>query len=479
MQLSIHPYSHPLRSEALQAFCWNSESATLPNIPELQPAVLQTLIQERKLKPGSAVLLTCATESSYYTLAPFRAPETWDARTATKLGTTLAQVWRDSGKEEFQWIAPETLDRDTLLRVLTALLLELRPFDTYLQEKKPQPTCIQVLTTQLTEEDQTQLLNQVNAIHWARTLGNEPANIMTPSRLAQEAEEKLQALGVRVQVLGQEEILALGMQAFWQVARGSSEEPKLIVLEYLNQPQSDIRVALVGKGLTYDSGGYSLKDTPNMVTMKADMCGAAAVLGAFADLASRQAPVNVVGVIAACENLVSGHAYKPGDIIGSMSGKHIEITNTDAEGRLTLADAVYYAHAKLQATEIVDICTLTGACVVALGESYTGVLTEREDLWASLEIASKQTGDKIWRMPCDPELLEGLRTPVADIKNSGPRWGGMMTAGLFVREFTEGTPWMHLDIAGPSFQTKADGFYPEGATGVGAELLAAYTEDRF
>ncbi len=309
------------------------------------------------------------------------------------------------------------------------------------------------------------------AINLSRLLVDQPANAITPVQLAAEAVAAAETYGMEHEVFDAKKIQELGMDAYWSVAKGSDNEPRFIILRYLNNPDSDEKIALVGKGMCYDSGGYAIKPAGGMVTMHADMGGSAAVIGAITALAKEKAKVNVVAIVAAAENMISGHAMRNGDIIGSLSGKTIEVINTDAEGRLTLADAVTYAQKYEKATRIVDIATLTGACVVALGNEITGVITNDDQLWAGLDEGAKISGDKIWRMPCDEDMAKLNKSTRADIKNSGVRGGGMITAGMFVRAFTGGLPWAHLDIAGPAYQSDGGEQYAAGATGVGAELL--------
>lgn len=309
------------------------------------------------------------------------------------------------------------------------------------------------------------------SINLARLLVDQPANAITPEQLAAEAVAAAETFGMEYEIFDAKKIQELGMDAYWSVAKGSDNEPKFIILRWLNNPDSKEKIALVGKGLCYDSGGYAIKTASGMVTMHADMGGSAAVIGAITALAREDAKVNVIAIVAAAENMISGHAMRNGDIIGSLSGKTIEVINTDAEGRLTLADAVTWAQKYEKATRIVDIATLTGACVVALGNEITGVITNDDKLWAGLDEGAKISGDKIWRMPCDEDMAKLNKSTRADIKNSGARGGGMITAGLFVRAFTGGLPWAHLDIAGPAYQSEACEQYAAGATGVGAELL--------
>lgn len=318
------------------------------------------------------------------------------------------------------------------------------------------------------EKGVDEAIKLMEGVFLARDLINQPANIIYPETLAQIAKEKLTQTGVKVTVYGQKEIEDLKMEAFLNVARASTKEPKLIVMEYMNDPDSEEKIALVGKGLTYDSGGYAIKPAASMADMFCDMGGSATVIGTIYALSALKAKVNVVGVVASCENMISGDGFKNGDIIGSMSGKTIEILNTDAEGRLTLADAVYYATNNLGATKLIDLATLTGACVVALGEQVTGSVTNNDDFFAELEKGNKRAGELVWKMPSTDYYKKMNESKVADIKNIGGKFGGMMTAGLFVGAFLakEDIPWIHLDIAGTAYITEANGYLRERGTGI-------------
>ncbi|VWL85630.1 leucyl aminopeptidase [Oceanivirga miroungae] len=315
------------------------------------------------------------------------------------------------------------------------------------------------------------LENLMSAVFETRDLVNLPSNYIYPETLAKNAQELLSPLGVKVSIYGKEEIKKMGMEAFYAVGKGSDNEPRLIVMEYDNNSDSNEKIALVGKGITYDAGGYSLKPSDSMKTMFCDMGGAASVIGTILALAKNKVKTNVVGVVAACENAVSGHSYKPGDIIGSLSGKTIEVDNTDAEGRVTLADSVYYATKFKNATKVIDLATLTGACLVALGEVYTGALTNNQEFYNNLLEASYKAGEKIWQLPYDKEFKKLNKSHVADIKNSGGRLGGTITAGLFISEFINDLPWVHLDIAGTAFLSSANSYLPKGATGVHVKTL--------
>ena len=316
---------------------------------------------------------------------------------------------------------------------------------------------------------QGELLAEIALI--SRNLVNEPSNVIYPETLANEVINLGKKYGFETEVYGKEDIEKLGMEAFISVAKGSDKEPKLIVMKYNGDKESNEILGLVGKGLTYDSGGYSIKPTNSMVDMKTDMGGAAAVIGAMCGISKSKLNKNVIAVVAACENLISGHAYKPGDIINSMGKKTIEILNTDAEGRLTLVDAVYYAINSEKVTKIVDIATLTGAAIVALGTVATPIISNNDEFYNKLDEAASLSDEKIWRMPVFEEFKKVLKGKEADLNNSPGRDGGCITAGLFIGEFVGDTPWIHMDIAGTSVSSKDFGYKSKGATGEGARTL--------
>lgn len=356
-------------------------------------------------------------------------------------------------------------------------------FDKYKSEKKDALTLKEVYLEVLDEKrskvieaiDEVQLL--IEGIFLTRNLVNEPAINMYPEILAQAAIDNLKAYDVEVNVYGKDEIKNMGMEAFLAVAEGSSKEPQFIVMTYKGDPSSDKKIALVGKGLTYDSGGYDIKPGESMSSMHSDMAGSASVIGAMLSIAKAKLNKNVVAIIAACENMVSGGAYKNGDIIKSMSGKTIEIISTDAEGRVTLADALWYAATVVKADKIVDLATLTGACVVALGSINTGAITNDEILMKEIKEASELAGEYIWELPHNDEYKDLYKSHFADIKNSGGRGGGAITAGLFLSEFVDNKPWVHLDIAGTSFISEDKGYLPKGATGVPVKTLYYFVKE--
>jgi leucyl aminopeptidase len=312
------------------------------------------------------------------------------------------------------------------------------------------------------------------ATWFARDLVNEPANAVTPAHLARVAAEIAREGKLRLRVYERDDCRKLGMGAFLGVAAGSEQPPKFIHLTYTPAGPSRRRVAVIGKGITFDAGGLDLKTAEGMLRMKDDMSGAAAVLGIMRVLPRLQPPVQVHGLIAATENMPSGSAIRPGDVLRAMNGTTIEVGNTDAEGRLTLADALSYANERIKPDEIVDLATLTGACVVALGPLCTGLLANDQRLADRLLSAAERAGERVWQLPLIDEYREFLRSEVADLNNVGPRGGGAITAGLFLKEFAGQTPWAHLDIAGPAFSEKDLPLAPKGGTGVAVRTVLSY-----
>jgi leucyl aminopeptidase len=315
------------------------------------------------------------------------------------------------------------------------------------------------------------------AVYFARDLVSTPSNEMTPTILAGRAKDVAKNKGVRVSVLDVKGIKKAGMNAMLGVARGSHEPAKFIILRYDGAPKKEKPVVVVGKGITFDSGGISLKPAEKMDEMKADMSGGAVVLGVFKAISELGLPVNLVGLIPATENLPGGGAYKPGDVLRSLSGKTIEIISTDAEGRLLLADALTYA-GHFNPAAVVDIATLTGACVIALGEDVIGMLGTDDKLKAQVRAAAEETGEKLWELPLWEDYAELLKSDVADFKNTGGRAGGAISAAVFLSKFVGKYPWVHLDIAGPAWRKAGKPYIPKGASGIGVRLLVRFLMDR-
>jgi len=311
----------------------------------------------------------------------------------------------------------------------------------------------------------------------ARRLAMMPGNVCTPDLLAETAREIGQRHGMEVTVLGRAEMEAEGMGSFLAVAQGTPQEPKLVVLKYNGGPSGQKPVMLIGKGLCFDSGGISIKPAQGMEFMKFDMCGAAGVLGALEAVGQMKLSVNVVGMIGATTNMPSGTAMNPGDVVKSHFGKFIEIINTDAEGRLVLADLLSYAR-RFNPDVVIDAATLTGACVIALGHAATGVFTNDDALLAEVLAAGKRAGEPGWPLPLWDEYKDLIKSDVADVKNSGGRPAGAVTAALFLKEFVEGFPWVHLDIAGTAYSESDLVTIPKGPTGVPTGTFVEFIRGR-
>ena len=309
------------------------------------------------------------------------------------------------------------------------------------------------------------------AVNLTRRLVNEPPSDMYPASFAEEAVRVAEGCGLAAEVWDQARLEAERCGSLLAVARGSDREPRMVILRYSGGPSGQAPLALVGKGVTFDSGGLSIKPTDGMKTMKCDMAGAATVLGAMQAIARLKLPVNVVGLCGLVENMLSGSSYKLGDVLTARSGKTIEVLNTDAEGRLVLADVLDVA-VGLGPSRIIDLATLTGACVVALGNDVAGLMTNDQAWCDAVKSAADACGEPVWQLPMFPEYGEQIRSEVADIKNVGEgRWGGAITAAKFLEEFVQGKPWVHIDIAGPSFLESSKPWLEAGGSGFGVRTL--------
>jgi leucyl aminopeptidase len=312
------------------------------------------------------------------------------------------------------------------------------------------------------------------ATNWARDLGNEPANVLTPSALAERARQMAQQVGLECEVLGPAELEELQMGALLGVARGSAEPPRFIILRHRGGPAGQPGLGLAGKGITFDSGGISIKPAENMDAMKMDMCGGAAVLGALCAIAQLNPAINVTGLVPATENMPGGRAYHPGDILRASNGKTIEILNTDSEGRLILADALAHA-VRLGLSPLVDIATLTGSIRVALGSVRAGLFSNDAELQQTIQRAAESAGERVWPMPMDPEYDELIHSEIADVKQTGGRFGGSIAAAKVLSRFVDDRPWAHLDMPNMAWRSERQPDGERGATGFGVRLLAELT----
>ncbi|HIK28624.1 MAG: leucyl aminopeptidase [Oscillatoriaceae bacterium SKW80] len=345
------------------------------------------------------------------------------------------------------------------------------------EDKGPQVQQVDLLGFPNQEEAIARARQIVSGVILARQMVAAPANEMTPMAMADTAVAIASEHGLAVEILEREDCEKLGMGAFLGVAQASELPPKFIHLTYKPEGTPRRKVAIVGKGLTFDSGGLNIKVQGGIETMKMDMGGAAATLGAAKALAQLKPDVEVHFISAVTENMISGKALHPGDILKASNGKTIEVNNTDAEGRLTLADALIFAE-KLAVDAIVDLATLTGACVIALGDEIAGLWSTSDALASELLAAAEKAGEKLWRMPLEEKYFEGLKSQIADMKNTGPRSGGSITAALFLKQFVKDTPWAHLDIAGPVWTEKENGYNNVGATGYGVRTLVNWVLDK-
>ena len=316
-----------------------------------------------------------------------------------------------------------------------------------------------------------------DSVYFARDLISAPSNEMTPTIMAQKAREIARRKNVSCKVLDKNKMKEMGMNALLAVASGSHEEPKFIILEYAGGRKKEAPIVLVGKGLTFDSGGISIKPAEKMDEMKTDMSGGAAVMGVIMAAADLKLPLNITALIPATENLPGGSAYKPGDIIKSYSGKTIEVLNTDAEGRLILADALAYA-SEFKPEAVIDIATLTGACIIALGDDVIGMLGTDDKLKKEIDKAAQNTGELVWELPLWDSYHELIKSDIADYKNTGGRAAGTITAAAFLSKFVGDYPWVHLDIAGPAWTSKDKAYIPKGAAGVAVRLLVEFLRNR-
>ncbi len=373
-------------------------------------------------------------------------------------------------------------EKDFLTRMSSGAILNSYRFDKYLtkepKEKKPTLKSITVVTDEAAamRKSLSVIQKRADAVFLARDLISEVPNVLYPESFANIIKKELSPLGIEVKVLGMKEMEKMGMGAIVAVGKGSVREPKMVTMQYRGGSKTQKNIAFVGKGVTFDTGGISLKPGPGMEDMKWDMSGAAAVVGLMKTLAVRGAKVNAVGVVGLAENMPSGNAYRPGDIVTSMSGQTVEVHNTDAEGRLVLCDALTYCQQKFNPTEIVDLATLTGAVIIALGSEYAGIFSNDDAFSQNLISAGKQVGEHLWPLPLNDAWDKAIDTPQADMKNiSGSRDAGSAIGAHFLKRFVnKDVKWAHLDIAGVAWTNKDRMSTPKGAVAFGVRLLDQY-----
>jgi leucyl aminopeptidase len=399
-----------------------------------------------------------------------------------KVAGAAVRALKPRGLRSLAFVLPDAMSPEEALRaVVEGAIVGDFDADTYKSDRKDQR--MESLTV-VASGDQATLERALEEAriaaesqNFTRELVNEPSNRMTPTILAQRAQDMCKATGLECEVYGADKIRELKMGAFWGVAQGSDEPPALIVMRYepAGAPATPV-LGLVGKGITFDSGGISIKPADGMEKMKYDMAGGATMIGAMRAIALLKPKIKVIGIVCATENMPSGKAQKPGDIQTAMSGKTIEIINTDAEGRLVLADGLAYAR-QLGCTHLIDAATLTGAVVVALGYANAGVFSSDDDFYNRFKAAIDKAGEKMWRLPLGDDYLEAMRSQIADLQNTGGRWGGACTAAAFLKEFAEDTPWIHLDIAGTAWMEDAKPWIAKGPSGIAVRSLVEFARE--
>ncbi|HSV29322.1 MAG TPA: leucyl aminopeptidase [Candidatus Omnitrophota bacterium] len=358
-------------------------------------------------------------------------------------------------------------------------------FDKYLtKEKKEDKPSLKKLTVMLDDHSAAKsafgpLDRIADGVFLTRDVVSEPANVIHPESLADEA-KKLAEIGIDVEVLGEKQMKKLGMGSLLGVGQGSDRESQLVIMRWMGaKNQEEPPVAFIGKGVTFDTGGISIKPAGGMEDMKWDMAGAGAVIGTMKALAGRQARVNAVGVVGLVENMPSGNAQRPGDVVKSMSGQTIEVINTDAEGRLVLADALWYAQDRFKPKFMIDLATLTGAIIISLGNEYAGLFANNDQLAERIAAAGKEVGEPVWRLPMGDSYDKQLKSDIADMKNVGGREGGSITAAQFLKRFVNDVHWAHIDIAGTAWSKKDTATCPKGATAFGVRLLDRLVADHY
>ena len=399
-----------------------------------------------------------------------------------KMAGAAVRTLKAKDLKSFAFILPSGVDGAAKSIVEGALVGDFDP-DYYKSDRKEQK--LDELTILATKGSNQRSLNSAveqgriigESQNFTRDLVNEPSNRMTPTILADRAKAMCEETGLECEIYGPDKIKELKMGAFWSVSQGSDEEPRLIVMRY-DPPRAPKKrvLGLVGKGITFDTGGISIKPADGMEKMKYDMAGGAAMIGAMRAIAQLKPNLKVIGIVCASENMPSGKAQKPGDVQFAMSGKSIEIINTDAEGRLVLADGLHYAR-QLGCTHLIDAATLTGACVVALGMVQAGAFSNDDDFYERFSQALPKAGEKMWRLPAEDDYRDMIKSDIADIKNTGGRWAGATTAAMFLKEFVGDTPWIHLDIAGVAWMEDNKPWIARGPSGVPVRALVEFAGD--
>ena len=430
-----------------------------------------TLLHKPDKLKAKRVLLLGGGKSKKFTAADLR-----------KLSGAAVRALKARGMRSFAFLVPGEVKADDAVKaIVEGAFVGNFDSDTYKSDRKDQKIDALTIVARGDQGSLQKAMDEARILgesqNFTRQLVNEPSNNMTPTILADHAKKMCQEVGLKCEVYGADKIKELKMGAFWGVAQGSDEPPALIVMRYepAGAPEKPV-LGLVGKGITFDTGGISIKPADGMEKMKYDMAGGATMIGAMRAIALLKPKVKVIGIVCATENMPSGKAQKPGDIQTAMSGKTIEIINTDAEGRLVLADGLCYAR-QLGCTHLIDAATLTGAVVVALGYYNAGIFSNDDAFYERFNKALAKSGEKMWRLPVTDEYLDQTRSSIADLMNTGGRWGGASTAAAFLKEFAEDTPWLHLDIAGTAWMEDQKPWIAKGPSGIAVRSLVEFVRD--
>jgi leucyl aminopeptidase len=402
-----------------------------------------------------------------------------------RAGAALAAKYVTSGETSLAIDAVESgLGAQDLAAVLTGVLLRSWRYDVHKTKLKDEQKVSLAEVAVIGAPDGTEAAWQAQqavaeGVVFTRELVAEPANVIYPESFVERCEQRFAGTGAELTVLGEPEMRALGMGALLGVSQGSARPPRLLAIRWNGGTQGEAPTVFVGKGVTFDTGGISIKPAAGMEDMKWDMGGAGAVAGVMLALAKRQAKANVIGVCGLVENMPDGNAQRPGDVVTSMDGQTIEVINTDAEGRLVLCDAITWAQGEFSPARVIDLATLTGAMIISLGHEHGGIFANDDALAEQLVAAGKASGDKLWRFPLSPAYDKLIDSEIADIRNVGPRYAGSITAAQFIQRFVkEGTPWAHLDIAGMVWADKPGAVWGKGATGYGVRLIDRFVRDQ-
>jgi len=463
-----------------------SKSKIVKKVNEVLKGTITQLIEEESFKSGLGKILNVNTVgkigSDRVLLVGLGKKSEFVPSSLKKIGIAVAKKVKNFASKVIFSLDLESNKQNSQYLIM-GLILGTYDFNKYKSNNNSSniDTKYNFLWNKLTQKDfDSSVENGVaiaEATCFARDLVNEPPDTMTPSRLAEFAKEIADENGLECEIFNNVDIRQKGMGGLHAVSKGSLEDPRFIHLTYKPRKKARKTVAIVGKGITFDSGGLCLKPADSMKTMKMDMGGSAVVLGVMKVISLLKPSVKVHALISASENMTGGGAYKPDDVVTALNGKTIEVVNTDAEGRIVLSDALSYA-VELGVEEIVDLATLTGACIVALGNYTAGVMGNNQLVVNKILKAANAVGEKVWQLPMDDELRKDIDSDIADVKNVGSRYGGAITAAMFLEKFVDDTPWAHIDIAGPTFIEKGGEFYPKGATGFGVQTILQYLLER-